>query len=155
MELSAARCVTCMNTSGLKIVRVRVEMESSHARLKLYGHMGQMEVGPTGMQRVPEVDATSCVDVQAKSKAMTAVEQDSSSASDDEEEKAGYFGLDDSDMDEWLESSSAESVKALAVARGPAVSKVLTATVWRGPREGPSGDACRLVPPNRFYSALN
>jgi hypothetical protein len=70
----------------------------------------------------------------------------------DDEGKPGYFGLDDSDMDEWLESSSAGSIRALALPRGPAVSTVLTATLWRGPREGQDGDACRLVSPNRFAS---
>ena len=68
---------------------------------------------------------------------------------DEDDDKPGYFGLDDSDMDEWLETSTEGSIRALAVAQPPKLSKVLTATVWRGPREGPSGDACRPVPPNR------
>lgn len=78
--------------------------------------------------------------------AMTAIDPGSSSGSEDEE-KPGYFGLDDSDMDEWLESSSEGSLKALAVAQPPQLSRVLTATVWRGARESPGGDACRPVPP--------
>lgn len=84
--------------------------------------------------------------------AMTAVNPD------EDDYKPGYFGLDDSDMDEWLETSTEGSVRALALAQPPKLSKVLTATVWRGPREGPSGDACRPVPPNRcfeFWPALS
>ena len=86
--------------------------------------------------------------------AMTAIEPGSSSGSEDEE-KPGYFGLDDSDMDEWLESSSEGSLRALAVARPPQLSRVLTATVWRGARESPGGDACRPVPPNRCWQLEN
>jgi hypothetical protein len=65
-------------------------------------------------------------------------------------EKPGYFGLDDSDIEEWLESSSNDSVNALAVAleRRTAV-KLLTTSIFRGPRTSPSGDACRVVPPSR------
>ena len=64
-------------------------------------------------------------------------------------EQPGYFGLDDSDMEEWLESSSNASLHALAVPQSPAAVKLLMACVYKGPRTGPSGDACRVVPPNR------
>ena len=64
-------------------------------------------------------------------------------------ERPGYFGLDDSDIEEWLESSSNGSVRALAVPHQPSTVKLLTASVWRGPRTRPCGDACRVVPPNR------
>ncbi len=64
-------------------------------------------------------------------------------------EQPGYFGLDDSDIEEWLESSSNASLHALAVPQSPSTVKLLTACVYRGPRTGPSGDACRVVPPNR------
>ena len=65
------------------------------------------------------------------------------------EPQPGYFGLDDSDIEEWLESSSNGSLHALAVAQTPSAVKLLTASVFRGPRCAPSGDACRVVPPNR------
>ena len=65
-------------------------------------------------------------------------------------EQPAYFGLDDSDIEEWLESSSNGSVHALTMAQAPSAVKLLTASVWRGPRTaGPSGDACRVVPPSR------
>lgn len=65
-------------------------------------------------------------------------------------ERPTYFGLDDSDIEEWLESSSNGSVHALAVApQTPTAVKLLTASIFRGPRTSPSGDACRVVPPNR------
>ena len=64
-------------------------------------------------------------------------------------EQPGCFGLDDSDLEEWLESSSNASVHALAVPQSPSAVKLLTASVFRGPRTGSSGDACRVVPPSR------
>lgn len=87
--------------------------------------------------------------LQGEPAAIVAAEPESSSGSDEEEEKPGYIGLDDSDMEEWLESSSEGSVRALTVAKPPELAKMLTATVWRGARESPGGDACRTVPPNR------
>ncbi len=64
-------------------------------------------------------------------------------------EQPGYFGLDDSDMEEWLESSSNASVHALAVPQSPSAVKLLMACVYKGPRTSATGDACRVVPPNR------
>ncbi len=65
-------------------------------------------------------------------------------------EQPAYFGLDESDIEEWLESSSNGSVHALTMAQAPSAVKLLTASVWRGPRTAvPSGDACRVVPPSR------
>ena len=70
-------------------------------------------------------------------------------------EQPAYFGLDDSDIEEWLESSSNGSVHALSMAQAPSAVKLLTASVWRGPRTAvPSGDACRVVPPSRSPLAL-
>ena len=70
---------------------------------------------------------------------------------EDEPQRPAYFGLDDSDLEEWLESSSEEGdvAGALSIPKPPRPTKVLTALVYRGAREGPSGDACRQVPPNR------
>ena len=70
-------------------------------------------------------------------------------------EQPAYFGLDDSDIEEWLESSSNGSVHALTVAQAPSAVKLLTASVWRGPRiAGLSGDACRVVPPSRSFPGI-
>ena len=63
---------------------------------------------------------------------------------------AGYYGLDDSDFDEFLASSSSEAVAAgLQLSLPPPLIKFVAATVSKGPREGPSADASRLVPANR------
>ena len=64
---------------------------------------------------------------------------------------AGGYGLDDSDFDEFLESdSSLEAVAtSLVPAKLPQLHKAVTATVWRGPVENCSGDACRSVPASR------
>ena len=70
---------------------------------------------------------------------------------------AGY-GLDDDDFDEFLESSDDEVVvvgpaAAPAAAVPPKLQWVLAATSFQGPVEGGTGDACRLVPPNRSAGA--
>ena len=71
-------------------------------------------------------------------------------------EQPAYFGLDDSDIEEWLESSSNGSVYALTTAQAPSAVKLLTASVWRGPRtSNASGDACRVVPPSRSPLAFH
>ena len=65
---------------------------------------------------------------------------------------AGAFGLDDDELDEFLASSSAEEAVLPAVLQAPApppLLKYVAATVFRGPREGPSGDASRSVPASR------
>ena len=69
---------------------------------------------------------------------------------------AGY-GLDDSDVDEYLENSEDGALllepppPALAA---PASSHhrqlLITATAWRGPVEEASDDRCRLIPPSRY-----
>ncbi len=69
---------------------------------------------------------------------------------------AGY-GLDDSDFDEFLESSSQDETElpllaqptAPAVPTGPTFQVLLTSTAQRGPAAGASGDACVTVPPSR------
>jgi hypothetical protein len=72
-----------------------------------------------------------------------------------ERDAPAYFGLDDSDLEEWLESSSESAVAGtLALPKQPKATKVLTALVYRGAREGPSGDACRQVPPSRRVLTL-
>lgn len=72
---------------------------------------------------------------------------------------AGY-GLDDSDFDEFLESSSDEE-QELPVAAPPLQAALappphaaqhqilLTGTSWRGPACGSNCDACTEVPPSR------
>lgn len=61
------------------------------------------------------------------------------------------FGLDDSDLDEFLESSDDEPQPLLIAPtlKAPAPQSLLTAVVWRGPKDTPSGDASRTVPCNR------
>ena len=67
---------------------------------------------------------------------------------------AGGYGLDDSDFDEFLASSSSEAVAAgLQPPALPPLIKFVAATVFRGPQEAPSRDACRLVPSNRWDSS--
>ena len=83
--------------------------------------------------------------------AASALDIEPSSVSESAE-RPGYFGLDDSDIEEWLESSSNASLHALAVLQSPSAVKLLMACVHRGPRTGPCGDACRVVPPNRYFS---
>lgn len=71
---------------------------------------------------------------------------------------AGY-GLDDSDFDEYLETSSEEEElaafdplpqQASAIQGLHAPSQIfLTGTSYRGPRCGVSQDACTEVPPSR------
>ena len=61
--------------------------------------------------------------------------------SESAEERPGYFGLDDSDIEEWLESSSNASLHALAVPQSPSAVKLLTDCVNRGPRSSSCGDA--------------
>ena len=68
---------------------------------------------------------------------------------------AGGFGLDDEDLDEFLASSSSaeEAVPApLQAAQPLSLLKYVAATVFKGPREGPSGDASRPVPASRCAS---
>lgn len=68
---------------------------------------------------------------------------------------AGY-GLDDSDFEDLLESSDDEAVVLAPSLEGPVLPKlhvVIAATAWRGPVEGDTGDASRLVPPNRYENA--
>ena len=68
---------------------------------------------------------------------------------------AGVYGLDDSDFDEFLESSSSEAVAAvLQPALPPPLTKFIAATVFRGPKEGASLAASRLVPSNRCVVGL-
>lgn len=86
--------------------------------------------------------------IQAAQTGASAVDVELSAVSESAEQP-GYFGLDDSDIEEWLESSSNASLHALALPQTPSAVKLLTACVYRGPRIGPSGDACRVVPPNR------
>ena len=62
------------------------------------------------------------------------------------------FGLDAEDFDEFLASSSSaeEAVPvSLQAAQPPPLLKYIAATVFRGPREGPTGDASRPVPASR------
>ncbi len=68
---------------------------------------------------------------------------------------AGY-GLEDSDFDEFLESSSEDEIELplappppAAAPAGPALTVLLTSTAQRQPAVGPSGDACVIVPPSR------
>lgn len=72
---------------------------------------------------------------------------------------AGY-GLDDSDFDEFLETSSEEESEQLPVPVPPLQQLpvpvlaaqhqiLLTGTSWRGPACGPDQDACVEVPPSR------
>ena len=71
---------------------------------------------------------------------------------------AGY-GLDDSDFDEFLETSSDEEPELPVAAPLPQALPAppqlqqqqifLTGTSWRGPACGSSGDACTNVPPSR------
>ena len=70
---------------------------------------------------------------------------------------AGY-GLDDSDFDEFLETSSDEELEvpvaapplqALAPPHAAQHQILLTGTSWRGPACGTSCDACTEVPPSR------
>ena len=86
--------------------------------------------------------------IQAAQTGASAADTEPSAVSESAE-RPGYFGLDDSDIEEWLESSSNASLHALAVPQSLSAVKLLTACVYRGPRTGPSGDACRVVPPNR------
>ena len=75
----------------------------------------------------------------------------SSESVEEEEQGPAYYGLDDSDLEEWLESSAATSVAgALGAPQLPKLTVAVTAIVQRGAREGPGGDACRQVPPNRW-----
>ena len=77
---------------------------------------------------------------------------------------AGY-GLDDSDFDEFLESSSDEELElplatplqqALPVApQQPQHQVFLTGTSWRGPACDLSGDACRDIPSSRSDAGLS
>ncbi|KAK9803997.1 hypothetical protein WJX72_011444 [[Myrmecia] bisecta] len=63
------------------------------------------------------------------------------------------FGLEDSDWDEFLESeTSSEGLQVLpaVLPAKPKALPLITAVVWRGPEEQLCGDACRLVPPNRW-----
>ena len=63
---------------------------------------------------------------------------------------AGGYGLDESDFEEFLASSSSESVAAgLQPSLPPPLVKFVAATVFKGPREGACGDASRLVPASR------
>ena len=67
---------------------------------------------------------------------------------------AGY-GLDDSDFDDFLESTSSEDEATPLPAPTPAVLPVpavnlLTATAFREPVQAGCGDASRSVPPNRW-----
>ena len=69
---------------------------------------------------------------------------------------AGY-GLNDSDFEEFLESSSDdEAVVVQLPPPPPAASAVprfhifLSGTAWRGPAVGASGDACGPIPPSRW-----
>ena len=101
------------------------------------------------------------VDAQAPRAPLAMAAPEASSASDEEEDDdeqeqgPGYYGLDDSDLEEWLESSAATSAAGarLGAPRPDRLTLALTATVQRGAREGPGGDACRLVPPNRCRHA--
>lgn len=68
---------------------------------------------------------------------------------------AGY-GLDDSDFDEFLESSSEEESDAVlleaplaAAPAGPATQILLTSSAQQLPPAPTCGDACVLVPPSR------
>ena len=71
---------------------------------------------------------------------------------------AGY-GLDDSDFDDFLESTSSEDEATPLPAPLPAALPVpavrlLTATAFREPVQAACGDASRLVPPNRWQSLI-
>jgi hypothetical protein len=68
---------------------------------------------------------------------------------------AGY-GLDDSDFDEFLESSSEEESEAVlleapfaAAPAAPALQILLTSSAQQLPLAAACGDACVLVPPSR------
>ena len=69
---------------------------------------------------------------------------------------AGY-GLDDSDIDEFLASSSDDEVVVIIPTAGSVASLVparsrsamLTCTVCRGSKQSMAGDASRLTPANR------
>ena len=69
---------------------------------------------------------------------------------------AGY-GLDDSDFEEFLESSSDDEAVVvpppLLPPAAPAVPRFhifLSSTAWRGPAAGASADACGPIPPSRW-----
>ena len=67
------------------------------------------------------------------------------------------FGLDDSDFEDFLESTSSEDETlapplTLAAPKAVPVLRALTATASREPFQAGSGDASRLVPPNRSVS---
>ncbi len=73
---------------------------------------------------------------------------------------AGY-GLDDSDFEELLDSSSSdeafEQISPAAPVSAPRVAPhliLLTSTSSREPDVPPSGDACTVVPPSRCDSPL-
>jgi len=64
------------------------------------------------------------------------------------------FGLDDSDFEDFLESTSSEDEtlalpRTLGAPKPVPVLRALTATASREPLQAASGDASRLVPPNR------
>lgn len=64
------------------------------------------------------------------------------------------FGLDDSDLEDLIESSTSEDDAAalpIGVSAPQSIPslRVLTATARREPLQGLKGDACRAVPPNR------
>jgi hypothetical protein len=64
------------------------------------------------------------------------------------------FGLDDSDFEDFLESTSSDDDAltlplTLAAPKPLPVLRALTATASREPLQALSGDASRLVPPNR------
>lgn len=67
---------------------------------------------------------------------------------------AGY-GLDDSDVEEFLEGSEDDDIlidpptALAATAYSHQQHILLTATAWRGPSEGASEDTCKLIPPSR------
>ena len=69
---------------------------------------------------------------------------------------AGGYGLSDSDFDEFLESESSQEAPApsLLAPATPQLHKVVTASTWRGPAQGVSGDGCRTVPANRCAPSL-
>ena len=68
---------------------------------------------------------------------------------------AGY-GLDDSDVEEFLEGSEDHDTlidppPALAATVSSHQQHILlTATAWRGPFEGALEDTCTLIPPGRY-----
>ena len=72
---------------------------------------------------------------------------------------AGY-GLDDSDFDDFLESTSSEDEATplpgpLPAALPVPVVRLLTATAFREPVQAACGDASRPVPPNRWKSLID